>query len=332
MRIYSIDTIRVVAIIAVILLHIDALKPTGSESDVFIVFRTVWRFSVPFFFLASAYFLALKLRNTADMYAVLTKYIKRLLLVYLFWALFYLLNLPALIHLVANANSTQSLYWELMALYQRALAPVTNNFLGFLVDGGMYHLWFIPALALGLLAVSLSIVFKFERHLFWLAAILYLIDVLFFGWYGVNYVFSIISCAIGLHLSSNSAKGQYRADLGMALAFLGLVINAALVVVFGYDDMNIVVSFGAGSLLMAVGGLIYCLANPALGQSTWLPMLGRFTLGVYVVHPLFDQFLSSLSIWNTGPGIAAFVAAIYFCSVSFAYLLSRFSLTRSLVM
>jgi hypothetical protein len=87
-----------------------------------------------------------------------------------------------------------------------------------------------------------------------------------------------------------------------------------------------------GGILFAAGSFSFALAKPALGQTTWLPFLGRFTSGVYVSHMLiiyaFAPVLSQVQSLVIHMG---FAAAVYLLALCFTMVLVQLPIAKCLV-
>ena len=82
-----------------------------------------------------------------------------------------------------------------------------------------------------------------------------------------------------------------------------------------------------GGIVLALGIFLLALAKPNLGQSTPLPFLAQFTMGVYVSHNLVLYTLAPL--W---PGSRLlFLLAVYSFAVLFTLVLSKVPIARYLV-
>jgi peptidoglycan/LPS O-acetylase OafA/YrhL len=328
-NIYSIDAMRAFAIIAVILIHMDALTPGADAGPLYLLFRTTWRIAVPFFFATSAYLLANKILREQNTPPPLANNFKRILTLFLLWSLFHFINLPNLTATINESVSLQQVYWSLAAHYQRALDVALQDWPKFILSGGIYHLWFLPALIFGMAAVALSLKLDFARLLLPVSILVYLVDTLVLDNWQVNYAISLLSCAIGLQI--RLAKPD-RPNLAYSLLLIGAIYNIFMIMVIHSSDMNSNIAYGPGSLLLAAALLIYCIAKPDFGKGTWLPRWGQYTMGIYVIHPLFDQYYSALPYWQGTVGLIGLACAIYLTSLSVVYLLSHLSLTRKLVM
>lgn len=129
---YSIDALRVVAILAVILIHIttDVLARLKLNIEIapFVLFvNQASRFAVPLFFLISGFVLELNNKNLVSFFPFFKKRAYRLLLPYLFWSLTYFF----LVNGFSPSSITNTKLWQAV-------------FLG----TASYHLYFIPTLIL----------------------------------------------------------------------------------------------------------------------------------------------------------------------------------------
>lgn len=153
------DWFRVVCAVLVIAIHTSPLASVSKEADWFLT-RVIARVAVPFFFLATGYFSQERLRQ-----AGIGKSLRKLALLYAAAILLYLpLNLYAgSLHNISPWTLLQDL----------------------LLDGTFYHLWYFPAVIIGLLLVR-----GLTRLLGWkgagaAAVILYLIGLGGDSWYGL---------------------------------------------------------------------------------------------------------------------------------------------------
>ncbi|MFQ1878136.1 acyltransferase [Aeromonas veronii] len=156
MRISSIECGRVLAILAVMTIHVspfaNPFNPAlwGGESWLWLsgTINRLCRFAVPLFFLCAGYFLQPRLSREAPL-TVAWRYCRPLLQLWLVWSLVYLL-VP-----FNPLDAVQQGYLaSLRGQWQFQLGDPLN---GWLV-GGMVHLWFLPALimAVTLLFVALG--------------------------------------------------------------------------------------------------------------------------------------------------------------------------------
>jgi surface polysaccharide O-acyltransferase-like enzyme len=94
-RIQSVDTFRVLAIFAVVVIHttpfVRDLRTFGTEWDLALVLNQLARFAVPYFFLISGYFWATKIAHASSVRKPTMAMFKRVAVILFAWSLIYLL-------------------------------------------------------------------------------------------------------------------------------------------------------------------------------------------------------------------------------------------------
>ena len=121
----AIDVMRLLAILAVVLVHTTTktLNATGYDLNAYwwpLLLNQISRFAVPMFFLISGFVLELNYGHHPDYLSYLKKRLSKILVPYLFWSLIYY-----------------------FFVYQGNLAPLSTVLLW---GGAAYQLYFIPAL------------------------------------------------------------------------------------------------------------------------------------------------------------------------------------------
>lgn len=266
-RLTGIDAGRYLAAAAVILLHaITSTVPRGVAPWSFVELAT--RFAVPFFFLAGGYFLP---PATTPLPRALTRTFTRLVLPYLLWLLFYLALLGKL---------------ETLADPKRLIAVLATG-------GDAYHLWFLPALGLGMAATIILRRLLPPRALL-LVAVLALAACLATSSYretlgipgapGRGGWPMGLSMVLAGHLMRDR---RIRAGLGPALAMVlagyaltlieSALLHRATGSAFGAQD------FLMGTAPLGVGAFLLA-RSPAANRLTGVARLGRISLGVYCIH------------------------------------------------
>jgi surface polysaccharide O-acyltransferase-like enzyme len=345
MRISSVDTLKTFAMLAIVAIHTRPFSGTefsGSPffSIIFYFINQVSRFAVPFFFAASGYFFARSVERGGGPWSQFFRYSKRLAVVFAVWTVIYGVIPP---------NWTTSFFqmgpaaaiWKTasMNLARAAEAPLT-----FLVNGAGVHLWFLPALIIAMFILTISAWSGLSRYTILLGIVLYImalaagpyssllgVDLPFNGRNGP--FFSTFFVSAGWWLSKRDAPGFKTA---LALIVAGAVVQTAEVVVLNAlsglspDSHDYLV----GSAFTGLGAFMLCLASPDLGRSTFLPPLGRFTLGVYVSHLLIKASIypalhDSLGIYTFQ---FAYPAVVYLLSVVLTAALLKTPLARHSVL
>ncbi|MFW6458866.1 MAG: acyltransferase family protein, partial [Halodesulfurarchaeum sp.] len=148
-RIYSIDAMRIIAIVFVVLIHTDPFQGVTQYGNmVNFGTKTVSRFAVPFFFVTSGYFFALKTAGR-DPVRYLTRRVIKLTSLYLF-GLFLAVPTFFSIRVAREAHTGQSLRSTALSSLVGYLDPVELLYYGTSVSE---ILWFLPALAFSLVLV-----------------------------------------------------------------------------------------------------------------------------------------------------------------------------------
>ena len=291
-RIHSIDTFKCFAIFGVVWIHTEPLSlvlPGESNHSGIQIFShlllMLCRLAVPFFFTVSGYFLYSYLQNERPM----RMYLGRLIRVFVFWSIFYLL-LPTYHYSdVKEFGLLRAVYWSWTHAYREfILDPVR-----LLTQGGKYHLWFLSSLIMG--AVGVYACHKLRLIALGVVAglLLYAIDLsqrsyaMFFDFtatfefYHGPFV-SLIFLVIGYIIAgqSNSQRGAWLLTFGGLL--LMLMEKTLLVHQSGIEGLRF--SFLIGNIPCAAGLLKLAIKYPNLGRGSRWAEYGRLTLGIYVIH------------------------------------------------
>jgi surface polysaccharide O-acyltransferase-like enzyme len=307
-RITSVETLRVIAILGVILIHTSPFQADLPESRPIYawldaVINGLARFAVPFFFVICGYFWGCKIRQGADVATSALGMIKRLLLLYGIWCLIYLLPLNiAGFFQFGSLGPVKIAYWNLL---QSLANPFT-----LLLEGTCVHLWFLPALVCAIAITSLAVSRGALLPVCILAVLLYALGV-----FGRAYA----ATEIGVSLPFNPRNGPFFSTL---LFVSGYVLSARQThnaAVWGgflwcagwllqtaewaflrpdtgwaqYPD------FVFGTYFMGLGAALVALSNPAWLADSRLCHQGGATLGVYLLHFWFIYWLGPLdTAWD----------------------------------
>ena len=130
----GLDRFRLIAAFLVVAIHTSPLSSYSVEADFFLT-RILARLAVPFFFLVTGRFvLAEYLAENKASFTPILRYLKKILILY---GISILLYLPIGVY----------------AGHYNELTPF--SFLRMLLfDGTFYHLWYFPALIIGILLLS----------------------------------------------------------------------------------------------------------------------------------------------------------------------------------
>lgn len=284
----GIDLLRIVAAMAVVLIHIHYELVPDVELQPWL--RAPARFAVPTFFALSGYFLV-------ESRGRVTGALRRVGRVMLLFVLASLLYLP-------------------FALIQHR----DLHYLALLTGGTWLHLWFLPALALGLLVVDLMARLHMPKWCSWLLTLALLTALVLADASSVlrgqsddearrlvvtlRFLQAFPMIWIGFSL----ARSRHTLRTG-ALVFVGgcllLAVQVAWYHQHGVIDAN--PEFPVGALPMTIG-LIVMARHASFGPSPYpgLPRLlartaARLTLPLYLLHPMVIVVLDRACAALNGP-------------------------------
>ncbi len=299
---------RIVAIGAVILIHVPPFTEPWWE-------QTLWgelswiinqsaRFAVPFFFIMAGYFFRRALNDAAPMH-VLRRYGKRIVIAFVSWSAVY-----ALFGFVAYHNVFGDPALRARPIPHEPAAVM----LELLFVGTRSHLFFLPALAAALAIVAAAHHLNRQSLLPPLSILLYGVGVL-----GGSY--ATTSC--GFHMGFDPRNGPFFSTLmvvigtllfdrrvsnpwaGVGLFLVGGAVHLTevrwLAIAHGIRPLSH--NFVFATPLFGLGFAWIALALRHARVGSFLPQVGRCTLGVYLGHVLtIEIFLMLRSEPKTGPG------------------------------
>lgn len=303
-RIYSIDAMRIIAIVFVVLIHTDPFQGVNAYGNMMnFGTKTISRFAVPFFFITSGYFFALK-TATRDPTKYLAKRITKLTSLYLFGLV--LVGPTFFGSRLSQAElADQSLRATAVSSIAEFLDPVELLYYGTSVSE---ILWFLPALLFSLLFVYLVTVFGKPSYVLPIALCLHLVgnlgssytmfvdvpfetrDALFFGFFYTS---------LGYTIRKRSWEPSKDKDR-LLLAFVGLfaVLQFVEFYLLGYPlraepfgSYVYAPSYGISTALLSVSLFLFLLSRPMLFADTSLPTWGTYAVGIYVTHPVVFAIL-----------------------------------------
>ncbi|TMX09731.1 fucose 4-O-acetylase [Aeromonas salmonicida subsp. achromogenes] len=297
MRISSIECGRVVAIMAVMTIHLSPFSnpfdPTLWNDALYLwlggIINQLCRFAVPLFFLCAGYFLQPALAAGNPMTAAL-RYCRPLLGLWLVWSLIYLL-MP----FNPLAAIEQGYLPAMASQWQMQLGDPLNAWW----VGGMIHLWFLPALMLAVLCHRIGL----PRLALVLGGLLYLLALLG-GSYGQPLLggewalltrngpfFSLLFVALGAELRAR----HWRPDTRRSVLLLGVGMGIYALEAWGllhFADVPLSRhDFLLGSLPWGLGLFGLLLANQGWGQGSWLERQAPWVLGLYCLHMMLVVWL-----------------------------------------
>lgn len=163
-----IDYMKFIAAFLVVAIHVSPLSGINENGD-FILTRIIARIAVPFFFMVSGYYV---LPDSKKHNGRAVKFLKKTGILYLTAVILYL-----------PVNVYTGYFKELKA--GKVLKDI-------FFDGTFYHLWYLPAVMLGILLCLFLIRIMGERAAFIITVILYLAGLLGDSYYGLTRLLPIM--------------------------------------------------------------------------------------------------------------------------------------------
>ncbi|MCG9751733.1 acyltransferase family protein [Vibrio brasiliensis] len=285
-KIQSIELGRVIAILAIAAMHCQMFLTYWQidETPWFgYIFNQATRFAVPLFFLISGYLIQPKLVVKPG--ETLQRYVSPLLRVFIVWSVISLL-MPFNLATVMESGylAERQGYWGFLAQ-----TPLNS-----LLEGGLVHLWFIPALICA--AAIAALLAKLDKLALFIpiGAMLYLYGVLTGSYQAITELptpfftrngpfFSTLLFAIGFmirqrQLSITAKQALMLAGAGMVLHFFEAWQLTHVDQAFNAND------YLFGTFIWGTGCFMWLLAKPEVGKGLWLTAQSRYVLPLYVAH------------------------------------------------
>lgn len=285
-KIQSIELGRVLAILAIAAMHCQMFISYWQIDEtpwIGYIFNQSTRFAVPLFFLISGYLIQPKL--VASPIETLRSYVSPLLRVFIVWSG---------ITLVMPFNLATVMESGYLAERQGYWGYLVQNPLNSILEGGLVHLWFIPALICAAFIAALLAKFNKLSLFIPIAVLLYLYGVLAGSYQVVTEVpspfftrngpfFSTLLFAIGFvirqrGISMTATQASLLAIIGMTLHLFEAWILTGFSQPFNAND------YLFGTVLWGSGCFMWLLAKPTLGQGMWLTAQAKYVLPLYVAH------------------------------------------------
>ncbi len=301
-RIYSIDSLRAIAIFFVVIAHVSPFLGFDTYGTyVFFVLDTIGQFDVPIFFVTSGYFFAKKVDHSNV--SAYTRYsVQKLSSLYLFGILIALAATVG-VALIHDQNVIDALLTHLFE---------DNSLIQLLYYGDAIsiHLWFLTGLIFSICFVSLFVAVEKSHYVLPVATVTHVLgilsqnypmivdfsyqtqDALFFGFFYV---------ALGFHIRSSDwtiSENRSRLYLGAFCILLMIQLLEQYIIVYHIHGLTFGqdiywTEFTVSTVPLVFVLFAYALSNPDLGKGTILPDLGEYAVGVYLVHlPVFNVLLA----------------------------------------
>lgn len=321
-RKFSIDILRIISAIAVIIIHIVSAPVTNSAVGIdaslllnLELIHTLMNWSVPVFFMITGYCLLKKEECTYEYcFSHVLKYICVLFTVGLFYALL------------------EEVYVSKTINYLIFVKSVLNVISGNLWD----HMWFVYTI-IGIYLV-MPIIHHFmqegNRNILILTALLFVFNILFptiEKWISVGVVFPFNGYLFYVCFGGAAAKFKMNKIQSCFIYLTGLLSVAWIVSdaenhVFGYQHLAV--------CLMAMS-IFLSVSKMDIKQNKLLLCISKCTWGIYLLHPFFINVaikLLNIDVVTSLPYIRLFLFAVVVSFASFlsTYILRKIPLIRKL--
>ena len=274
----GIDAIRCLAFPAVVLIHLPSYHvPVETQITAPALLDQLCRFAVPYYFVASGYFLG---ETERPPLVAIRRVMMRLSLVFVFWEAVYLVASGTSVAALSDPSLLRSII---------------------LRGGPGYHLWYLPSLGvcvalaialrrlpaafrltIGLACFAVGIAFGPYRESLGLPSIG---DTRTGPWFGLVFVMS------GTVL--RSLRIAHLFPLGVGLIAIGIasqIAEAAFLAMNGQGGFA-PHNYLLGTLPLGIGAFLLARALPDNATVRTLAAVGRLSLGMYCVHLLFIWLL-----------------------------------------
>ena len=311
----ALDDFRMVAALLVIAIHTSPLESVSAEGDFFLT-RVLARMAVPFFLMVTGQFvLGPVMRGEADAYPKVLRFAKKTALLYALTSLAYL---PLGIY---------AGYYENLDVFAALRLLVW--------DGTFYHLWYFPAVLLGMLLVCALLQCFSGRICLGIAAALYGLGLLGDSYWGLTqqvawlqdgyeWLFSVFShtrnglflAPLFLLLGARAGEGKQTAQRWPWLAcfvvsFAGMTAEAFWLRAQGWQRHD--------SMYVFLPVVMLCLYRLLLTLRVQTPAAARFraaSMWIYLVHPAVIVLVRGMARLHPALHILADHALLHYVLVS----------------
>lgn len=341
-RIDSVDTVRLLAITAIIAIHSGPFRatPPDPSADWYwlgVAVNQLARFGVPFFFIVSGYFFGYKVRGGSAPLEIAGKTSKRIFALFVTWSLLYLL--PYNFSSIASLGVSGPLQ---LAGEQIQLLIDEPSRLIFV--GAKGHLWFLSSLIVCTLLSAVLLRYRLAWLLVGLAIGCYLVGTLAKAYEATPW---------GIEFDFNTRNGPFFGLIFFVTGYLlagvrnranWFLYGCVLLLVGGalqlWEANYLATSYAAtpypdfvfATYLFGLGSALVALSNHPLLCNKKLATVGQLTLGIYALHYMFVDLLKPLDLmWDHPVWEFALVFIVLGLSVGLSQLLAKHPRTKKWV-
>lgn len=292
----GIDLLKLMCALLVVFIHTCSYKNQYG-----IVFKNVvCNMAVPFFFITSGFLYQNSFSFAENKNKYMKRYLKKLIIMYMLWSI---ISLPVAIFNIEHVYSEKSAIIKVIALVRQIL------FVGSL---GIY--WYVLALILSILIISLGVIKKKEKIVYFVAIIGFIIGIFYQNYESnSNILLWLIDliwgsernvfCSGLFYVCIGWVYGKHRIKIRnrylfiiMFIAVLGRYIEVCYFKPYGHIDLSIFIG------VEAIGIFLIALHCKNCKLKKYALMFRRLSTVIYFTHFIFilkfDYFLENSTAYN----------------------------------
>jgi surface polysaccharide O-acyltransferase-like enzyme len=344
-RIESLDTLKGLALFAVVLIHVRGIfiGEKFSASAIDFLGLNIARLGVPVFFLISGYLFNQKLKERENKRNYLLNYSKKIIYWYIIANIIYLSLQTALSRLTTVFGGSLVNKTSVTTISQ--IGPLEEFFFNLIYTGYAIRpsLWFLTALIISIWLVFIFNKYEKLNYLILTAFVLHTTAILSNSYQLIGFTipprdaifFGLIYTSVGFKIAEISKERFYnyrKKYLGCLLPFLVLYLFERLLIgKIGDYSPFFWLDYSFLTLPISVLIILLGLSRPNLGAGFRINTYGKFTLWAYIFHQIIGGVLVGLtlmierllrisligsSFWNIilvlGTFIATFESVVYY--------------------
>jgi surface polysaccharide O-acyltransferase-like enzyme len=320
-RIYSLDTLKGLALLFVFFIHVRWSSVGGPLSQELVGFTlmTFSRLAVPVFFLTSGYLLKMKLEKESNETSYCIRYLKKIGLFYVIGSFIFLFMKLLVFRLnrILEVDAVSTL--ELKLLGPEAFF---HTFYSGKVAGE--HLWFLLALFYSVTLIYLSYRYDVFEEIFGISIVLHLVAVLSRSYMVYDQLpipqddalfFGLFFTAAGFYLKKKEIGSMFTDQVLLRLAILAnslhLLERLGMTLMFESYTPYFWGNYSLFTAPAAITLFLYFLKKMKMGKNSRINTYGRNTLWIYILHPIMLAVILGIGGITTGRGVSFIVENIW---------------------
>lgn len=282
----NLDHVRLILSFFIIAIHTYPLSFLGDFQD-YLFTRIIFRIAVPLYLMITGYYI---LKKSLKQKEVLINYFKKISIIYLYSIIIYS------IFLIKNFSNWQVFLRDIF------------------FTGPFYHLWYFPALILGIITTYYIIKYIPEKYQIIICAILYFIGILGDNYYGFlhtadiftsfykfvtnitgytrNFLFYVpIFLMLGYKISKEEKRIEKRTNIIYIIKFLVLMILEGALIYRYSTPLHTSMYFALPFLSYFIFKYLITYLNKETNKN-----IREASTIIYIIHPWFIIILTKINI------------------------------------